>query len=99
MKKHILMATVVASLMLASCGDNVDDLMASPEEIACLDAIRSTLINPETASFYDFQKMGEQDGKAMYGVRVRAEGQLGNTITQNYGYMENDKYGMISITL
>ncbi|SHN65380.1 hypothetical protein [Erythrobacter sanguineus] len=98
MKRRILMAAVAAeALTLSGCGAN--DLMASPEELSCLDAIRSTLINPETASFHDFQKMGEQDGKAMYGVRVRAEGKLGNTITQNYGCMENDEYGMIAIAI
>jgi hypothetical protein len=98
MNKPIWIAAVAAgALTLSGCGAN--DLMASPEELECLDAIRSTLINPETASFHDFQKMGEQDGKAIYGVRVRAEGQLGNTITQNYGCMENDEYGMIAIAI
>lgn len=99
MKKSVELAALASSVILAGCGGGANDLLASPEELACLDAVRSTLINPETASFHDFQKMGEQDGKALYGVRVRAEGQLGNTITQNYGCMESDEYGMIAITI
>ena len=92
MKKSIVLAALASSVMLAGCGGCANDLLAGPEELACLDAIRSTLTNPETASFHDFQKMGEQDGKALYGVRVRAEVDYNCTFTSDYVMLDERLY-------
>lgn len=95
MNKPIWITALAAgALTLSGCG--ATDLMASPDERACLDAIRATLINPETASFHDFREFDEMDGQPVYQVRVRAEGRLGNTITKMFLCLKDDEYGMIA---
>lgn len=79
---------------------------ASSEQRLCEAEIKSTLINPETADFYDFHQISDDDlakselyssiknvvapvkegdrvkpGSTFYEFRMRAEGELGNTIT------------------
>lgn len=82
------------STKVAARADTVSEesssaISVSPVESAqnrCLASIRNSLLNPETAEFYDFTKIetDEKTGESGYSVRVRAEGQLGNRITKNY---------------
>ncbi|MPT47891.1 MAG: hypothetical protein E2598_05625 [Sphingobium sp.] len=72
MKKSLaLVGLLPLALMTSGCDTYVQKL--------CEADAKTKLINPETAKFYDFAKIGTSP---YYSLRVRSEDRLGNIITQ-----------------
>ena len=79
MLRQVIVGSILSALFLSGCG----------VEGRCHDSISAQMINPETAEFFDFSPVTGPDtildsaGKPMvYSLRVRAEDERGNTITQ-----------------